>query len=380
MHIVLFSSQAWPLPAATFEAQHQVTALHGALSDLQTRVVASKPDLVLLGGFEQNDVLLEKMESLCAALPHAAVLLVCTNPESAFLMRAMRAGVREVISSEAPEAITTAVTRAQAKFHSSRQNGAITSRCIGFMPAKGGDGATCVVANLAAQLSQTPSLRVLLIDLSLPFGDVELYLTRDTGMHNLADFADEIERLDGALLEGMASHITSNFHLIQSPQTIDQLMHITPSYVDRLIRIAIQHYDYVLLDLQLDTISLSVLELLDQLVVVTTMNVPSVRHASQILRMWESLGYAAAKLSIVVNAFHSQSIVRIADFEKTVGRRIGRVLPLETDGVETSLLKGIAAVLLKPKSDFSKTINAWAAELTGRTPTEKSLWQHFGIK
>jgi pilus assembly protein CpaE len=380
MHIVLFSSQAWPLPASTFEPQHQVTGLQGSLSDLQQRVVTSKPDLVLLGGFEQNDALLEKMESLCAALPHAAVLLVCTNPESAFLMRAMRAGVREVISSNAPEAITTAVTRAQTKFHSSRQNGAITSRCIGVMPAKGGDGATCVVANLAAQLSQTPSLRVLLIDLSLPFGDVELYLTRETGLHNLADFADEIERLDGALLEGMTSHITSNFHLIQSPQTIDQLMHITPSYVDRLIRIAIQHYDFVLLDLQLDTISLSVLELLDQLVLVTTMNVPSIRHASQILRMWESLGYAAEKLSVVVNTFSNQSIVRIADFEKTVGLRVNRVLPLETDSVEASLLKGIPAVLLKPKSDFSKSITAWTAELTGRTPTDKSIWQHFGIK
>ena len=103
MHIVLFSNQAWPLPAATFESQHQVTALQGALSELQARVVASQPDLVLLGGFEQTDALLEKIESLCTALPHAAVLLVCTNPESAFLMRAMRAGIREVISSEAPE-------------------------------------------------------------------------------------------------------------------------------------------------------------------------------------------------------------------------------------------------------------------------------------
>ena len=380
MHIVLFSNQAWPLPAATFEAQHQVSGLQGSLDDLQTRVVASKPDMVLLGGFEQNDSLLEKIETLCATLPRAAVLLVCPNPESSFLLRAMRAGVREVISSDSPDAITAAVARTQAKFHSTRQAGAKVSHCIGVMPAKGGDGASCVAANLATELSKLPSLRVLLIDLSLPFGDVELFLTRDTTMHNLADFADEIERLDGALLEGMTHHITANFHLIQSPQTIDQLLHITPGYVDRLIRIAVQHYDYVLLDLQLDTVSLSVLELLDQLVLVTTMNVPSVRHASQVIRMWESLGYAAAKLSIVVNAFTSKSIVRIADFEKTVGLRVSRVLPRETDSVEASLLKGIAAVLLKPTSDFAKSINAWAAELTGHTPTEKSIWQHFGIK
>lgn len=380
MHIVLYSSQAWPLPVATVGAQHQVTRLQGSLDDLQARIAVSKPDLVLLAGFEQNESLLETIEALCAALPHAAVLLVCTNPESAFLMRAMRAGVREVISSDAPEAVTAAVTRAQAKYQSNRPSGAKISRCIGLMPAKGGDGASCVAANLAAQLSQTPSLRVLLIDLSLPFGDVELYLTREPGLHNLADFADEIERLDGALLEGMTSHITSNLHFIQSLQTIDQLMHISPSYVDRLIRIATQHYDYVLLDLQLDTISLSALELLDQLVLVTTMNVPSVRHASQILRMWESLGYAAEKLTVVVNAFSNQSIVRIADFEKTVGLRVSRVIPRETDSIEASLLKGTAAVLIKPKSGFAKAIGAWVEELNGRTPTENSIWRHLGIK
>jgi pilus assembly protein CpaE len=368
------------MPIATIEAGHQVTRLQESLSELQARVVASKPDLVVLGGFEQNDVLLEKIETLCSALPRAAVLLVCSNPESSFLLRAMRAGVREVISSDSPDAITAAVGRAEARFHSAPQVGGKISRCIGVMPAKGGDGASCLVANLAAELSQTTNSRVLLIDLSLPFGDVELFLTRETAVHNLADFSDEIERLDGALLEGMTHHIAANFHLIPSPQTIDQLLHITPGYVNRLISIAIQHYDYVLLDLQLDTISLSVLELLDQLVVVTTMNVPSVRHASQIIRMWESLGYAAAKLSVVVNAFHSKSIVRVADFEKTVGLRVSRVLPLETDGVESSLLKGTAAVRLKPKSDLSKTIHAWAAELTGHTPTEKSIWQHFGIK
>ena len=380
MRIVLFSSQAWPVPEALFEASHQVTRLQGSLDELQTRVLASKPDLVLLGGFEQSDTFLEKIEALCMALPHAAVLLVCTNPESSFLMRAMRAGVREVISTDAPGAIGAAVTRAQAKFNNSRPNGAKISRCIGVMPAKGGDGATCVVANLAAQLSQNTNLRVLLIDLSLPFGDVELYLTRETGLHNLADFADEIERLDGALLEGMASHISSNFHLIQSPHTIDQLMHISPGYVDRLIRIAVQHYDFVLLDLQLDTLSLSVLEQLDQLVLVTTMTVPSIRHASQILRMWESLGYAAAKLSVVVNAFNSQSLIRIADCERTLGLQVSRVLPAATHDIAASLLKGTAAVLLRPTSDFAKTLNTWTAELTGRTPTEKSIWQHFGIK
>jgi pilus assembly protein CpaE len=356
--------------------------VQGPLNDLLTSVVGQQPDLVLLSGFEPSDALLEKIETLCAALPRAAVVLACTTPDSAFLMHAMRAGVREVIASDSPDAVTAAVARAQGRFHSTRQasGAAEVSHCIGFLSAKGGDGATCVVANLATAISQSTDLRVLLIDLNLPFGDVELFVTRDIAMQTLADFADEIERLDGALFDSMTHHVSGNFHLIRSPQTIDQLLHITPAYVSRLIRIAMQHYDYVLLDLQLDTIGLGVLELLDQLTLVTTLNVPSVRHASQLIRMWESLGYASSKLSLVVNAFSHQSIVRMVDFEKAVGLRISRVLPREIDAVETSLLKGQAAFLLKPKTEFSKTFQRWADELTGRTSTEKSIWQHFGIK
>jgi MinD-like ATPase involved in chromosome partitioning or flagellar assembly len=63
-----------------------------------------------------------------------------------------------------------------------------------------------------------------------------------------------------------------------------------------------------------------------------------------------------------------------------VGLRVSRVIPQETDSIEASLLKGTAAVLIKPKSGFAKAIGAWVNELNGRTPTEKSIWQHLGIK
>jgi len=386
MHIVLFSSGPWRLPEGNFDArQHHASSLQGSLADLTRRVAASEPDLVLVGGFEQSENLISALESLCAALPEVPVALVCQAPEPDFLMRAMRAGVREVIPSHDQAVICAVIARVQNRLESQRVGPANaaqvhTGRCIGFMPAKGGDGSTCVLANLATEMAKNQNLRLLLIDLSLPFGDLEMFLTQDIAAHDLAAFSNEIDRLDGPLLEQMTHHLAPNLHLIHSPQKLEQLLRVTPAYIERLIRITQHHYDYVLIDLGLDAISLSALAMLDQLVIVASMSLPSVRRASQILHLWTSMGYAPSRLALVVNKTSNLDAMQISDLEKTVGMRVSHVLPHENDGVQASLLKGVSTITLKPRSGFAKVIAAWAAELTGQSSPGKSIWQRLGIK
>ena len=275
MHIVLYASEPWHLPAGAVDPQlHHTTSLHGTLADLPRRVVASGPDLVLVRGFDQDEALIDALEKLCTALPGVAVALVCRTPEPALLMRAMQLGVREVIASDDPAVIAAFIARVQARLQGPRNAQVQPGRCIGFMPAKGGDGSTCALANLATEMAKNQSLRLLLIDLSLPFGDLEMFLTKEAGAHDLGGFSDEIERLDGPLLEQMTHHLTPNLHLIHGPQSLDHLLHVTPAYVERLIGITRNHYDYVLIDLGLDAISLSALATLDQLVLVCTMSLP----------------------------------------------------------------------------------------------------------
>lgn len=381
MHIVLYANEPWHLPDAAVDPQlHHMTSLQGTLADLPRRVVASGPDLVLVRGFDQDEALIDALEKLCTALPGVAVALVCRTPEPALLMRAMQLGVREVIASDDPAVIAAFIARVQARLQGPRNAQVQPGRCIGFMPAKGGDGSTCALANLAAEIAKNQSLRLLLIDLSLPFGDLEMFLTKEAGAHDLGGFSDEIERLDGPLLEQMTHHLTPNLHLIHGPQSLDHLLHVTPAYVERLIGITRNHYDYVLIDLGLDAISLSALATLDQLVLVCTMSLPSVRRTSQIIHLWTSMGYLASKLSLVINNVSGHDPVPISDFEKTVAMHVSRVLPQEIDGVEASLLDGQACITLKPRSDYAKAIAAWAAEITGQSTPGKSIWQRLGIK
>lgn len=381
MHIVLYAHEAWLLPAGAVEPQmHHTTSLQGALGDLPRRVLASGPDLVLVRGFEQDDALTATLEKLCTALPGVAVALICSKPEPALLMRAMQAGVRKVIASDDNAVIAALIARVQARLQDPRTPPAQPGRCIGFMPAKGGDGSTSALANLAAEMAKNPSLRLLLIDMSLPFGDLEMFLTKEAGVHDLGGFIDEIDRLDGPLLEQMTHHLTPQLHLIHGPPSLERLLHVTPGYVERLIGITRNHYDYVLIDLGLDAISLNTLALLDQLVLVCSMSLPSVRRASQIIRLWANMDYPAAKLRLVVSQVSGHGPVALSDFEKTVGLQVSRVLPQETDGMQASLLEGQACITLKPRSEYAQAIAAWAADLTGQPTPGKSIWQRLGIK
>ncbi len=253
-------------------------------------------------------------------------------------------------------------------------------RCLGVMPAKGGDGASAVLANLAAELARDPAIRVLVMDLSLPFGDVALFLTSGLMTHDLADFTDESARLDGNLLEVMAHHVSPNLHLIAAPPTLDRYLRIQTADVQRLIELARAQYDHVLIDLGLDGISLSVLDALDMLVLVATLNVASVRHVDQLTQLWASLGNPPHKLSLVVNHEGANTAVRVVDLEKAVGLTVVRKLPQDNALMQASQLQGIPAVLLRPKSAFARAISAWAQEWTGQRAQEKRSWLRFGNK
>ena len=158
MHIVLYASEPWHLPdGAVDPQQHHVTSLQGTLADLPKRVVASGPDLVLVRGFEQEESLIDALESLCTSLPGVAITLVRGTPEPAMLMRAMRAGVREVLASDDKAVIAAVIERAKNRLQGQRTPEATTGRCIGFMPAKGGDGCTCALANLAVEMAKKKS-------------------------------------------------------------------------------------------------------------------------------------------------------------------------------------------------------------------------------
>ena len=381
MHIVLISQTACP-PALQGALQpHRLTPLQGTLGQWQAQVRSMRPEVLLLRDFEQSAGLIAQIDALCTALPQLALVPLCLDPAPAFLMGAMRAGVREVLPNDEAATLTGLLARLQQR-QSGREALPAAGRCIGFLPAKGGDGASSTAANLAMAVAALPGQRVLLMDLSLPFGDLELFLGSEPLAHDLGEVCAEIERIDGALLDGLSQHLLPRLHLIGSPPSLESYLQLRAEQVLRLIRVAQQHYEFVFLDLGLDAIALAALETLDQLVVLACPSLPSVKGCGHLLALWEQLGHASDQLKLALRAGPPMAI-RAADVASALGRPVDRPVPEAGELLATALAQGRAAVQLQPRSEFARFMAAWAAELTGQAPaapTEKSLWQRLRIR
>ncbi len=383
MHLLLLSNSSWsPTLPPPWPQGHRITAWTGTLAQHGAEVQAARPDVLLVREPGQGQPVIAQIDALCAALPGLALVLVCPDPAPDFLLAAMRAGVREVIPSDEPAVLAGLLARLQGR--QGAQARAAAGRCIGLMPAKPGDGASCLAANLAAAVAALPGQRVLLVDLSLPFGDAELYLTGEPVTHDLAEVALEIERLDGALLDGLTQHLPGGLHFIGAPPHLESYLQLGPEPVLRLVRVALRHYDHVFLDLGLDAIGLAALELLDRLVLVGSMSLPSIKGASQRVALWELLGLPAERLELVMRVIPGAGGLKRAEVEAAVGRPLARLLPHDAEAVAASLAGGRPAVEIEPRSHLSRALRQWAGELTGqgvlRAPKEKTLWHRLGIR
>lgn len=383
MQIVFFTADGWQFADPSGLAANAVTKVTGTVKDL-IKVANTRPDLILIGGFEASENFLGKVKDLCEALPQAVVVVHAKKSDAEFLMLAMRDGVREVITMNTSEEIDGVIARA--KLHlkgQSVETGTTQSQKIGFISAKGGDGGTCALANIATALAKDEKNRVVVVDLSLRYGDVEIYLTNKNVANNLMHFSTAVDRLDGTLLELMSHHVTDNLHLIPSPLTLEDILKIKIENVEKLVDILAKHYDYVLLDVGtgLDPVSIRIWDKLDKLVIVSSMTIPSARRASQILRLWEGMGLPAKKANILISRAGGPSDLSADDYEKAVGKKIWRTIYREFMGIQQSLLKGVPVVDIKPNSKFTNAVMDLADEWNGKPIKRKfSLWAFLGIK
>lgn len=381
MIIAAYSPHPWEVTDAQLESgQHQLTRMVGELGGMVRQLTAKNPDLVFLVGFDPaGPHYFQEVEQLCLALPQAAIVALHPKTQPELLLSLMRAGVREVIVDSASETLRQVIERVNSRL---KGVSARRGRVLGFVSSKGGDGSSCIAANLAFALSRASATRVLAVDAALPFGDLDMYLTGENHPQDLADISSQTDRLDQSLLDSMVQHLNPALDLIGSPATFEKIVLVEPGRVGGLIHLAANFYDYILVDLgsSLDQVGIWVLEHLDELCIVSTPSLPSLRRAGQLLRLWKEFEKPISHIEIIMNRSDASVQLSVAEIEKVIGRPIDKHVPSDTDAVQEALLTGQPFVHMAPRSRLSRTIVDWAAQLTGDRHRNFSLWNRLKIR
>ncbi|WP_373989963.1 CpaE family protein [Duganella sp. BuS-21] len=356
----------------------QLVASRNGLRDAVERQLPESPELVILDASDIADDEGEMVDRLCKQYPGASFMLLTRDPQQDLLIRAMRAGMREVLQlplvhrafHEAMDRIEVAAGLSPVR----------EGKVLAFISCKGGSGATFLSTNFGYALAALADRKVLLIDLHGQFGDATLYVSDQKPAMTLSDICAQISRMDGAFLDSCLVHVASNFGVLAAADDPNRTVDMKPEHMDLILRIARQHYDFVVLDVgrQIDAISLRALDQADTIYPVLQLALPDIRDGRRLLDIFRSLGYPSERTRLIVNRYEKGGKLRLMDLEQALGADVVHTVPNDYLSATDSVNQGIPLLQLSRSSAVARSL-AELVELVAarRVPESKGLFDRI---
>ena len=223
--------------------------------------------------------------------------------------------------------------------------------------ATGGCGKTFYATNLAYYLHQYTGKRTCIIDLDLQFGEVSTAL-RLRPRFTISDALsrEDIDDVDLAahIDEYVVSH-DSGVMVLPAPKDPSDADRIHPADVQRIIEAVRAKFDYVVVDTPaaLTEIVLAAFDMSNQLYVMATLDLPSVRHMGVFLNTLEKLKIPADNVKLILNKAERDVGLDVDQVTRLFPQGFTSVLPYAKE-VTKSVNVGTPVLAFAPTADVSR--------------------------
>lgn len=337
-------------------------------------------------------------EMLRQHVPGAGVIMMSMEAENDAFRLAMVAGAREFLqkpfkgddlvaavrrvhafeqrAGATAQPRTLAPARAAASVSAApRASPARLGRVTCVVSGRGGVGKTVIAANLAVALGSDHPDRVVLIDLSLQFGDVAATLNL-TAAHSITDLVATGPEIDTDFLQQVLQTGPGGIRVLLAPTTPDQAELITAPLLRNVVGALRTIADHVVIDTPafLTDVTLSALDVADRVVLVTDLSVPGVKNARLLRGVFDVLKIDPDRVLAVGNHREAHGELDRSGAESFLGTRLSLEIPFEPEVVAGSVADGAPLVLRSPSSASAAAVRALAqlVDPTSQTSSEAS--------
>ena len=310
--------------------------------------------LVVFGPSFANADGLSRLASFTTLRPAATVILAVEVWAAELAQQAVSAGVSEVITlDQVVELVDQAAPPEPAEPGPSEEGG----RVVTVMSPKGGAGKSVIATNLAVALAQQSDCPVCLLDCDLQFGDTAVMLML-TVNYTIADAARSVDRLDLTQLQGLLTeHKTSKLLVLPAPTEPVVADQITTDEVLKVVALLRQLCSHVVIDTasQFNDMLISLLDESDDIILVTSLDLPSVKNSKLGLQTLRLLGIPVDKVRLVLNRVNSAVPLNAERVEHVLDIPAQGLIPSDIAVVQ-SVNKGQPVVAVAPKSAAAKAL------------------------
>jgi pilus assembly protein CpaE len=241
-----------------------------------------------------------------ASVPNRLIAASIDKLGPEVLQRAVRAGAQELLSQPAAEDDVHQILRKALRLQGSGPRAEErTGRLVVTFSSKGGVGKTTLTCNIANVLAQSlgPG-RVAVVDANTQAPNIASMLDLRPERW-LRDAVAEYRRIDGEMLGGFMTRHSEGMdvlaHSADNPLEVD----FQEDQLSKILLVSKGAYDFTMVDTFpiLSSLNLALLDLADQVLLVTEAVVPAIRSARYNLQILRQAGYGPNRITVVVNRY-----------------------------------------------------------------------------
>ena len=302
---------------------------------------------------------------------HSFAVSAYSEPEA--IIAAMRAGCAEYLLKPVQhERVLDGLARVESK-QKKKARSTVRGKVITLVGSKGGTGVTSLALHLALEMAREGKRKCLLVDQHPALGDASLYLGTGRHQYSFYELASNADHLDEELLRGYLLHHNSGLDLLDSPETVDAIHGASPATVEHTLAFLADTYHFVIVDCPpgLTDGTRACISQSEQVAIVMTAELPSVRNTVRYIEHLSKLGYSSSSIHVVLNRHSKKGPLSDDRIEKALGREISLRVPNSYNEVIRAINTG-APISSGNKSDFAAAIQKWAHELASSNGNSKS--------
>jgi len=223
--------------------------------------------------------------------------------------------------------------------------------------SKGGTGKSFIATNLAIDLYNQTKKRVVLVDLNYQSGDIALILDI-VPRHTFYDITSIINQLDTEMLSSFLTLHSSGVKVLPAPVDPTQSESISTKATVKVLDTLAKICDYMVIDApsNFSENTLALLEKIDFLCMVASMDVPSIKNLKVSLEVVDQLKFPEENILIIINRANTKVGITTDEIEDTLKRKIDITIPSDRL-VPLTINQGNPIISVYPKSSVSKSIN-----------------------
>ena len=337
-------------------------------------LAAPAPDIVLFGPGVPPEAALAIAGELDSSSPEIEVVLVA-QPSQQLLADALRNGVRDVVAPDAGnELIGSTVNRVAAAVGLRRTRLAGPSGdspsedgdIITVMAAKGGVGKTTVATNLAVELAREAPNEVVLVDLDLVAGDVDVVLgLKPTA--SVATVATPGAILDPTVIKLSLSSHRSGLLVLAAPDDLVEADTVDCELVLEMFDLLRRSFRHIVVDTAPGAGAplAAAVEAADDLLAIASPEVAGLRSLRRNLEGLSMLGLDRARRHLVVNRSENRAGLDNQTIENTVELRVSHTVP-DSKEIAAAANQGVPFVDAYPRNDAVRAFKELAADFGAR--------------